>query len=80
MGNLISTLLIGIIAGWLSGQIMKGRGFGLLGDLIIGVLGSFVGSFLFWLLGLSAFGLLGNLIVSTVGAVVLLFALKKLSF
>ena len=76
--NIIWTLLIGIAAGWLSGQIMKGSGFGLLGDLVIGVLGSFVGAFLFSLIGLSAFGLLGNLLMSTVGAVVLLFILRKI--
>ncbi len=40
-------LLIGIIAGWLAGNIMKGGGFGLIGDLVVGVVGSFIGSYLF---------------------------------
>ena len=76
MSQLISTVLIGIAAGWLSGQILKGRGFGLLGDLVVGVVGAAVGSYAFAAIGLSAFGLIGKLITATVGALVLLFAIK----
>ena len=68
-------LLIGLIAGWLAGQIMKGSGFGVVGDLIVGVIGALLGGFLFGLLGLAAVGLIGELITATVGAVVLLFLL-----
>ena len=78
VSSIIWTLLIGIAAGWLSGQIIKGRGFDLWTNLIVGVIGSFIGSVLFSLIGLSAYGLIGNLIVSTVGAVVLLVVLRKL--
>jgi uncharacterized membrane protein YeaQ/YmgE (transglycosylase-associated protein family) len=66
-------LIIGLVAGWLAGQIMKGKGFGLVGNLIVGVIGSFIGGFLFRLIGLSAGGLIGNLIVALVGAIVLLW-------
>jgi uncharacterized membrane protein YeaQ/YmgE (transglycosylase-associated protein family) len=70
--NLLYALLIGLAAGWLAGQFMKGRGFGLVGNLIVGVLGALVGGFLFQALGLGARNLLGSLIMATVGSVVLL--------
>jgi len=69
-------ILIGMCAGWLAGQFMKGSGFGLLGNLIVGVIGALLGGFAFQLVGLAAFGLLGQLIVATVGAVLLLALLR----
>lgn len=77
MLDLIYFLLIGLIAGWLAGKIMKGHGFGLGGNLIVGVVGAALGGFLFRLLGLLTIGLLGSLISATVGAIVLLFILQK---
>lgn len=71
--SLLWFLLIGLIAGWLAGQIMKGRGFGLLGNLIVGMLGALLGGFFFRLLGLPTYGLLGSLVTAVVGAIVLLF-------
>jgi uncharacterized membrane protein YeaQ/YmgE (transglycosylase-associated protein family) len=72
--NLILFLIIGLAAGWLAGQIMKGRGFGMIGNLIVGVVGAFLGGFLFSSLGISAGGsLVGSLITAVIGAVVLLF-------
>lgn len=71
-------ILIGLCAGWLAGQITKGEGFGVVGNLIIGVIGAILGGFLFGLLGLSSNSLLGELVTATVGAIVLLFLLKKL--
>ena len=68
--------LIGICAGWLAGQITKGSGFGLIGDLIVGVIGAILGSFTFRLVGLAAYGLLGQLIVATVCAIILLTLLR----
>ena len=73
MIHLIWFLLIGLAAGWLAGQLTKGRGFGLAGDLIVGVLGSLLGAFLFGLVGLAAYGLVAQLIMALVGALVLLF-------
>jgi uncharacterized membrane protein YeaQ/YmgE (transglycosylase-associated protein family) len=69
-------ILIGIAAGWLAGQIMKGGGFGLIGDLIVGVIGALLGGFLFGLLGISAGGLIGQLVVATVGAILLVVLLR----
>ncbi len=74
--ELVWFLIIGLIAGWLAGQFVKGGGYGLVGDLIVGVVGAFIGGFLFRALGLSAYGLIGNLVVATVGAVVLLVVLR----
>jgi uncharacterized membrane protein YeaQ/YmgE (transglycosylase-associated protein family) len=71
-------LLIGLAAGWLAGQIMKGGGFGLVGDLIVGVIGALLGGFLFRVVGLSATGLLGQLVTATVGAIVLIFLLRAI--
>jgi uncharacterized membrane protein YeaQ/YmgE (transglycosylase-associated protein family) len=65
-------LIIGLIAGWLAGKITKGSGFGLVGDLVIGVIGALIGGFLFGLLGLSATGFIGSLITAVAGAIVLL--------
>ncbi len=70
-------ILIGLAAGWLAGQFMRGGGFGVVGDIVLGVLGALVGGFLFHQLGLSAGGgLIGALIVATIGAVVLLFLVR----
>ena len=68
--------LIGICAGWLAGQLTKGSGFGLIGDLVVGVIGALVGGFAFALVGIAAYGLLGQLIVATVGAIILLALLR----
>ena len=73
---LILFLIIGILAGWLASTMMKGRGLGLVGNLIVGVIGAFLGGFLFSVLGISAGGLVGLLITATVGAVVLLLLIR----
>jgi uncharacterized membrane protein YeaQ/YmgE (transglycosylase-associated protein family) len=74
--SLILFLVIGLVAGWLAGQVLKGRGFGLIGDLIVGVIGAFLGGWLFSLLGISVGGILGSLITAFVGAVVFLYLLR----
>jgi uncharacterized membrane protein YeaQ/YmgE (transglycosylase-associated protein family) len=66
-------ILIGAAAGWLAGQIWKGSGLGVLGNIIVGILGGVIGGWLAGKLGISFGGLLGNLLVATGGAVVLLF-------
>lgn len=76
MQGLIGFLIIGLVAGWLAGQIMKGKGFGLLGNMIVGVVGAILGGMLFGMLGLSASGTIGSLLTATVGAVVLLYLLS----
>jgi uncharacterized membrane protein YeaQ/YmgE (transglycosylase-associated protein family) len=71
--SLVIFLAIGAIAGWLAGVLMKGFGFGLIGNIIVGVIGAVIGGFLAGLVGLSASGIIGSIILATVGAVVLLF-------
>jgi uncharacterized membrane protein YeaQ/YmgE (transglycosylase-associated protein family) len=74
--DLLWFLIIGLAAGWLAGRLVKGGGFGLIGDLLVGVVGAFLGGFLFRVLGLSAGGPIGNLVMATVGAVVLVLAIR----
>lgn len=75
--SLLVFLLVGIVAGWLAGKLVRGGGFGLIGDLVVGVVGAFVGGFLFNSLGVSSGGgLLGSIVVATVGAVVLLMLIR----
>jgi uncharacterized membrane protein YeaQ/YmgE (transglycosylase-associated protein family) len=70
-------ILIGLAAGWLAGHLMKGGGFGFIGDIVVGVIGALIGGFLFRSVGLfPGGGLLASLVVATVGAVVLLFLLR----
>jgi uncharacterized membrane protein YeaQ/YmgE (transglycosylase-associated protein family) len=71
-------ILIGIAAGWLAGQFMKGGGYGLLGDLILGVVGALLGGWLCHLAGVAAVGLLGQLVIATLGAILLLFLLRPI--
>ena len=67
-------IIIGAIAGWLAGNIMKGGGFGLLVNIILGIIGGVVGGWVFSILGISSNGgLIGSLVTSVVGAVVVLF-------
>jgi len=69
--------VIGIVAGWLAGRLMRGGGFGLLGDLVIGILGAVIGGYVFGLLGIGAGGgLIGRLVTATVGAMLLLFLIR----
>ncbi len=71
--SLLLWLLIGGIAGWLAGNIMKGGGFGVVINIVVGIVGAVLGGFIFGLLGVTAGGIIGSLIVATFGAVVLLF-------
>jgi uncharacterized membrane protein YeaQ/YmgE (transglycosylase-associated protein family) len=70
-------ILIGLVAGALAGQIVRGGGFGVLGDIIVGIVGALLGGFLFNTFGVSTgSGLIGSLIVATIGAVVLLYGIR----
>ena len=76
--ELLIFLAIGAVAGWLAGTLMKGGGFGLLKNIIIGILGSIIGGFVFGLLGISWGGLVGSIVTATAGAALLLFVLGKI--
>lgn len=77
---MIWTIVVGIVSGWLAGLIMKGDGYGLIWDLVLGIAGAVVGGWLFGLLGLSASGgTIGTIVVSTAGAVFLIFVSRIIS-
>ena len=71
--------LVGGIAGWLAGVVMKGGGYGVIGDIVVGIVGALIGGWLFGALGISAGGgLLGSIIVAFVGAVILILILRAI--
>jgi uncharacterized membrane protein YeaQ/YmgE (transglycosylase-associated protein family) len=75
--SLLIILLVGVIAGWLAGQIVRGTGFGVLGDLIVGIVGAFIGGWLLPQLGIVlAAGIVGAIINATIGAVLLLLVIR----
>ena len=75
--NIILFLAIGAISGWIAGLIMKGRGFGLIGNLIVGISGAYIGGFLFGLLGVMTYGLIGSLLAALAGAIILLWIIGR---
>lgn len=76
--NIIIWIVSGIIAGWLAGVIVKGSGFGIIGDFIIGLIGGVIGGWLSGLLGLSASSWLGQILVATGGGVVLVLIVRTI--
>ncbi len=75
--SLIIFIIIGIVAGWLAGQVMRGGGFGLVGDLIVGVVGALIAGWLFPRLGVNlGSGIVGAIISSAIGAVILLVIVR----
>jgi uncharacterized membrane protein YeaQ/YmgE (transglycosylase-associated protein family) len=72
---LVWFIIIGVVAGFLAGTVVKGRGFGLLGNLIIGIIGALLGGFIFNVLGIATYNLIGALVCAFVGSVVLLLLL-----
>jgi uncharacterized membrane protein YeaQ/YmgE (transglycosylase-associated protein family) len=73
-----SILIIGILAGWIVGKITRGEGYGLAGNLLIGLIGSWAGSFIFGMTGLAVQNALGSVVMSVVGALALLFFFRAL--
>ena len=71
-------LIIGLIAGWLAGKIMKGSGYGVIGDLVIGIVGAFIGGWVFGLLGIASYGLVGSLVTALIGALLLIFIIRMI--
>ena len=79
MQGLVYSILVGLVAGWLAGQVMKGGGYGIIVDMILGILGGILGGWMFSLLGVSAGGgLIGSIVVAFIGAVVLVAATRVL--
>jgi uncharacterized membrane protein YeaQ/YmgE (transglycosylase-associated protein family) len=73
VSSLLMFLAIGAVAGWLAGTLMKGGGFGLFGNIVVGIIGAVIGGFVFGLLGITTSSLIGSLITAVVGAGILLF-------
>lgn len=70
--GVIAWILVGLVAGWLAGQVMKGGGYGVVVDIVLGILGGIVGGWVFGLLGISTGGgMIGSIIVAFIGAVIL---------
>ncbi len=75
--HLLGSLIMGALVGWIAGKVMNAEG-GLLRNIVVGVIGSFVGSAAFGLLGFYAYGLFANLVVDTVGACLFIWLGRKL--
>jgi uncharacterized membrane protein YeaQ/YmgE (transglycosylase-associated protein family) len=71
--DIIYFLLVGLVAGWLAGQLYKGSGFGLIGNIVVGAVGAVLGGWLFTTMNIDFYGLVGSIVAATVGALVLLF-------
>jgi uncharacterized membrane protein YeaQ/YmgE (transglycosylase-associated protein family) len=77
LSSLIGWIAVGLIAGWLAGKVTKGGGFGVLMDIVIGMVGAIIGGWVFGLLGIySNGGLIGSVLVAFVGAVILLWLVR----
>lgn len=73
VGALLLWLIIGAVAGWLAGEFTKGSGFGLVGNIVIGILGAIVGGYLAGLIGLGGGGIIWTTIIATIGAIIVLY-------
>jgi uncharacterized membrane protein YeaQ/YmgE (transglycosylase-associated protein family) len=71
VGEFLSVLFVGLIAGWVTGVVFRGRGYGVVADIILGIVGAVIGAFLFGQLGISAYGFVGRVAVAAVGTIVL---------
>jgi len=70
--GILAWIVVGLIAGWLAGQVMKGGGYGVLVDIILGILGGILGGWIFGLLGIwQSRGMIGSIVVAFIGAVIL---------
>jgi uncharacterized membrane protein YeaQ/YmgE (transglycosylase-associated protein family) len=78
--DIILWIVIGAVAGWIAGELMRGRGFGIVGNIIVGIVGAVIGGLIFDALDIApGLGLLGSLIMSLVGAIILLFVIGLFS-
>ena len=77
--SLIVILFVGLVAGWLAGKIVRGTGFGIIGDIVVGILGAFIASWLFPRLGIHlGVGIVSEIIFSAIGAILLLLIVRLL--
>ncbi len=79
LGGLVWWLVVGLIAGFLASLVMRGGGYGIVGDIIVGIVGAFIGGFLASLVGIGAGGLIGTIIIAFIGACILIAILRLVS-
>ncbi len=78
-GGLIAWLIVGLVAGWLAGRIMKGGGYGLIGDIVLGIIGAYFGGFIVTLLlPDSSVRFIGSIVVAVIGAIILIAVVRAL--
>ncbi len=77
--NVLWWLIVGLIAGFLASRVMRGGGYGLIGDIVVGIIGALLGGWLAGLLGLGSFGLIGTIVVAFIGACILIAILHAVS-
>lgn len=75
VNSIIIFLIVGAVAGWLAGQIVKGHGFGLVGNIVVGIVGAFIAGWLLPMLNLGLPGIVGSIIYAAIGAIILLFVI-----
>jgi uncharacterized membrane protein YeaQ/YmgE (transglycosylase-associated protein family) len=78
-GGIIAWIIVGLIAGWLTGLIMRGGGFGILGDLMMGLIGALIGGFLVGIFMHGSVGFIGSIVVAVIGAVILTAVVRALT-
>lgn len=74
--NLIIFLAVGALVGWLAGVLVRGGGFGVIGNIIVGVIGAIFGGFIFGFVGITSNSLLGSIVMAVIGAMILLFLIR----
>jgi uncharacterized membrane protein YeaQ/YmgE (transglycosylase-associated protein family) len=79
LAALVWWIVVGLIAGFLAGLVMRGGGFGIVGDIVVGILGAIIGGFIAGLLGLGASGFVGSIIIAFLGACLLIALLRAFS-
>ncbi len=78
MPDILFYTIIGVVAGWLAGVVMKERSLGLIGNLVVGIVGAIIGGYIFEFFGISTGGLFGSLISAIVGAIILLYIIQQI--
>jgi len=79
LATVVWWLVVGLVAGFLASAVMRGGGYGMVGDIIVGIIGAFIGGFLMSLLGLGGSGIIWTIIVAFIGACVLIAILRAVS-
>lgn len=78
MISLLFSLVLAGVAGWLAGQLLKAEPFGVIGNVVLGIVGGFVGRAMLWLIGFSTHGIIADLIAAVLGAIVLIYVVGEL--